>query len=534
MKLKHLLITSLCALALQWPAASARAAAETLPYSTIPDPGAPGTYQFDGKTVHAEFSQYAGYSGLILANGGLIGTDDSYLFTKHKIKLNIALTETQDWSRVNSGKVGVVATTADVLAAYRNRLSTQVISLIDYSRGADEIVALKGISSIRDLVGKTVVVTMFDETEFFIRKLCYDNSLEVNTRDSVASPPAKNKVNLIFSPSSDEIPGLFAKLSADPSTGVAACATWLPFTTDAVTESKGRAAVLMTNKNQLFIADVLMANQGFCAAHPKAISAINDALVHGNRELQKLIDAKTGNDKLWSLLTTSLTVDAADPYDRDTLHGELTRMQFATARLNAEFLGGDTRVGAGFADIFSDASKFYDEKVAGPNRPFNFVDPKVVAGFIASSFYDKNEAPMQTISTANEKPEMDNPTVKRDFKFRFALGIYDKFDLEKGENRPDFAILEKAIKERPGSIIRLTGHLDTTKVKENGADFAKKYSGQAKQSSIQRAETIKQLLIDTLSVSTDRVEAAGLGWERPISKNPIENARVEVEIFALE
>lgn len=509
-------------------------AAETLPYGSIPDLGSPKPYAFDGKTVQAEFSQYAGYCGIILANGGLKGSDDSYLFTKHKLKLSIKLIEEQDWSRVHTGKTAIVATTADVLAAYRNRLSTRVTSLLDFSRGADEIVALKGIKNIRDLVGKTVVVTMFDETEFFIRKLSLDNSLEVHTRDSILSPASPDKVNLLFSPTSDAIPDLFATLSADPTSGVVACATWLPFTTEAVKASKGRAAVLMSNKNQLFIADVLMANEGFADAHPEALIAVNDAILYGNGQVQKMINAKVGNDAQWDLLTKSLTVDPSDPYDRETLLGELQRIQFATARLNAEFLGGKMRVGASFADIFADAAKFYDVAVAGPNRPFNFIDQKVVLGFLNSPYYDKAELPLQVISSGLPKAEKDNATVKRNFKFLFALGVYDKLDFDKGGNRSDFSILEKAIKERPGSIVRLVGHLDTTKVRENGTEFAAKYGPQAKRSSLQRAEVIKGLIMNNLSVDAELIETVGMGWEKPGSENPVDNARVEVEIFALE
>jgi NitT/TauT family transport system substrate-binding protein len=287
--LRRLLLAPLfgaCALAITGFSSLARAAVEPLPYATIPDLGAPAAYVFDGKTIVTELSQYAGYSGIILANGGLEGSDDSYLAKKHGLKLRIRLIEEQDWSRVHTGKAAIVATTADVLAAYRNRLNTRVISLIDYSRGADEIVALKSVRNFRDLVGKTVVVTMFDETEFFIRKLAFDNNLGVHTRDSVASPAAEDKVNLLFAPTSDAIPELFAELSADPTTGVVACATWLPFSSDAAEASKGRAQVMMTNKNQLFIADVLIANEAFSDSHPEAILAVNDALTYGNLEVR--------------------------------------------------------------------------------------------------------------------------------------------------------------------------------------------------------------------------------------------------------
>ena len=69
---------------------------------------------------------------------------------------------------------------------------------------------------------------------------------------------------------------------------------------------------------------------------------------------------------------------------------------------------------------------------------------------------------------------------------------------------------------------------------ENGPEFGQKYAANAKESSLQRADTIEKLLMSTLSVEANRIEAIGLGWEHPVSKIPAENARVEVEIFVLE
>ena len=79
-------------------------------------PAAP--YEFKDSTVAIEISEYAGYAGLIAANGGLDPNPQS-AFTKaagYKVKLTIS--EEESWSALNSGKLAASVTTVDVLAVY--------------------------------------------------------------------------------------------------------------------------------------------------------------------------------------------------------------------------------------------------------------------------------------------------------------------------------------------------------------------------------------------------------------------------------
>src|SRR5262245_42560212 len=76
--------------------------------------------------VPIEISQYAGYAGLIAANGGLDPSAGS-LFTKYcgcKVKLTIS--EEESWSALNSGKLAGSVTTTDVLAVYGRQFKVKV------------------------------------------------------------------------------------------------------------------------------------------------------------------------------------------------------------------------------------------------------------------------------------------------------------------------------------------------------------------------------------------------------------------------
>ena len=49
-----------------------------------------------------------------------------------------------------------------------------------------------------------------------------------------------------------------------------------------------------------------------------------------------------------------------------------------------------------------------------------------------------------------------------------------------------------------------------------------------------RAAEIKRLLVEQYSVDAARIDIVGRGWEEPVSTDPEQNRRVEVQWFMLE
>src|SRR5688572_12770615 len=101
---------------------------------------AAAAYEMKNGVVEIELSEYAGYSGLIVANGGLEPNDNSVFAKKHGFKLRIKLSEEESWSALNSGKMAASATTVDVLAIHGRQFQVVVPAQIGFSRGADGVV----------------------------------------------------------------------------------------------------------------------------------------------------------------------------------------------------------------------------------------------------------------------------------------------------------------------------------------------------------------------------------------------------------
>ncbi|HEU4778322.1 MAG TPA: hypothetical protein VFS58_00425, partial [Steroidobacteraceae bacterium] len=66
--------------------------------------------------LRIDISEYAGYGGLIVANGGLEPNAESFFAKEYGFKVAISMSESETWSPLNNGRLAATATTADALA----------------------------------------------------------------------------------------------------------------------------------------------------------------------------------------------------------------------------------------------------------------------------------------------------------------------------------------------------------------------------------------------------------------------------------
>src|SRR5687767_13338837 len=164
----------------------------------VPKLSPPAAFQFKDNTVPIEISEYAGYAGLIAANGGLDPTENSMFFKNHGFKVKLTVSESESWSPLNEGKIAASVTTVDVLAAYGRQLHAVVPVQIGFSRGADGVVVRNDIKRINQLKGKTIASAQFTEVDFFIRYLAQEAGLPINPLGSLDATPHPDRLNLIY------------------------------------------------------------------------------------------------------------------------------------------------------------------------------------------------------------------------------------------------------------------------------------------------------------------------------------------------
>ena len=65
----------------------------------VPSLDAPAPYTPKDNTLEIEISEYAGYAGLIAANGGLDASENSLFFKNHGFKVKLTVSEEESWGR---------------------------------------------------------------------------------------------------------------------------------------------------------------------------------------------------------------------------------------------------------------------------------------------------------------------------------------------------------------------------------------------------------------------------------------------------
>src|SRR5687768_11024639 len=194
----------------------------------VPRLSPPAPFNYKDNIVPIEISEYAGYAGLIAANGGLEPSEQSWFFKNHGFKVKLTVSEDENWSELNEGKLAGSVTTVDVLAAYGRQLHAVVPAQIGFSRGADGVIVRKDIKRINQLKGKTIATAQFTEVDFFIRYLAQEAGLPINMLGSLDAAPHPERLNLVYTEDGFEAGDLFAADLKSGKNRLAGCVTWEP------------------------------------------------------------------------------------------------------------------------------------------------------------------------------------------------------------------------------------------------------------------------------------------------------------------
>lgn len=476
-------------------------------------------------TLELELSEYAGYSGLIAANGGLEPNDSSYFTKNYGFKLKITISEEDSWSALNSGRICATATTTDVLPLYGSQLAAVVPALIGFSRGADGIVVKSAIQKINDLKGKTLAVCQFNESDFFIRYLAQQAGLAVNLRPDFATPADSSKVNLIACADSFGAGDLFLRDLKAGRNRLDGCVTWDPKTTEVVEGSNGKARMLTSNRNLLIIADVLLFNKCFVDDHPEMAKGVVDGLFEGNRLVRANPDAYLD------------VIAKAFKWDKDQARGELKKVHLANLPENEAFFSGEIDAAGSFNYIYESAAAAYGSQfIRGSFNGEKFLSLGILKGLAAGGRYKDQKADIKPLRST-DAAQVETPLLARDVRFLFQPNS-SKLDMANLKNTEDLEFLSKMLKVSPGSTLLLRGHVDNAMVarfqKEGGPEFVQKMSMKAMQLSKDRALEVRGKLTQQFSVDEARIDYVGRGWLEPLGSDMEQNRRVEVQWFTVE
>ena len=492
----------------------------------VPTLSPPAPYQLRDNTVPIEISEYAGYAGLIAANGGMEPSENSYFFKNHGFKVRLTLSEDEDWSELNEGKIAGSVTTVDVLAAYGRQLHAVVPAQIGFSRGADKVVVLKDITRINQLKGKTIATAQFTEVDFFIRYLAQEAGLEINALGGLDATPNPDRLNLVYTEDGFGAGDLFLKDVTSGRNRLAGCVTWEPKASEVVDGSGGQARVLTTNRNLLIIADVMVLHRGFAQEHPKIVEGLVDGLLEGNRMVRDRPDQYLD------------VIGRAFKWSREDTKGELADVHLANLPENLAFFSGAIDAAGSFGGIYQSAVLAYgSDLIRDPPDASRFASLDGLTAADASGRFKDQKVAIAPIRSGGGAAVETNPLLSKDIRFLFEPNS-SSLDLSNPDNLRNLESIKRLLQVSPGSTVLLRGHVDNARVDEfrqqGGEALVRRSALRAMALSKDRAAEIRRLLIERHTVDAQRIDIVGRGWEEPAGSDSDMNRRVEVQWFTLE
>lgn len=484
----------------------------------------PGVYQPKGDTIEIELSEYAGYAGFIVANGGLAANTNSMFFKKSGFQVKLSLSEEESWSALNSGKMAASATTVDVLAVHGRPFRVVVPAQIGYSRGADGVVVRSEYKRINHLQGKILATSQFTEADFFIRYLAQEAGLPVNMLPNIDGKPDPDKLNLVYC--KDAFAAGDAFLADLPGKKLAGCVTWAPKTTEVSEKSGGKAQILATSRNLLIVADILIVNQGFADQHPEWVAGLVNGLLEGNRLVRENPGAYLD------------IIAKAFGWDREKAKAELEKVHLSNLPENLAFFGGNISAAGSFGGIFQSAVFAYGaELIKDPVDGDRFVDLKPLKALEQAGAFKGQTIAIAPIRTSAQGSLEGSPLLSKNIRFLFPQNSTE-LDTNSPDTGKNLETIHNLLQVSPGSTVLLRGHVDNSKVEEfrksGGETYVRTMALRAVELSKKRALEVKNQLVRKYGLSPERIDVLGRGWEEPLSGDAEQNRRVEAQWFTVE
>jgi len=493
---------------------------------SVPTLSPPGPVQIKDNIVPIEISEYAGYAGLIAANGGLEPTENSVFFKNHGFKVRLTISEDENWSELNEGKIAASVTTVDVLAVYGRQLHAVVPAQIGFSRGADGLVVRTDIKRINALKGKTIATAQFTEVDFFIRYLAQEAGLAIHPLASLDATPHPDRLNLVYTEDGFSAGDLFLADVKSGKNRLAGCVTWEPKVSEVVDGSNGQAHILTTNRNLLIVADVLVVHKGFAEQQPKIVAGLVQGLLEGNRMVRDRPDA------YYDL------VARAFKWTRDDAKSELAQVHLSNLPENLAFFSGAIDEAGSFGGIYQSAVLAYgSDLIKDPPDPSRFADVSHMQAIEKTGLFKEQKLAIAPIRIGGAASVETNPLLSKDIRFLFEPNS-TALDMTNQDNIKSLEAIKKLLQVSPGSTILLRGHVDNALVpefrKQGGEEYVRKQALRAMELSRDRAGEIRRLLIERYQIDPKRLDVVGRGWEEPSGTDSALNRRVEVQWFTIE
>jgi outer membrane protein OmpA-like peptidoglycan-associated protein/ABC-type taurine transport system substrate-binding protein len=457
----------------------------------------------DSPVIRVRVNVWVGCVGGLVANGGLETAPDS-IFAQKGLKVSFKIID--DWTEgaaaLATNNVEVMLTTLDVYAKdygqfQEKGFGSHAFLMVDWSRGADGVIGKQGINSIEDLAGKTVAFAPYTPSHFLLWNGLKASGLSSNQRNDIFK-------NAVHTKDGIEPAVLFAQNKVD------AAVAWDPDMSDAVSKRSGAKKIYDTRIANRMIADILVVSDRFAARHPQAVIKLAQGWLEGVEFIKNHPDR--AYNMIGNIKDFNIPADLAK-----TMLGGVKLADYAD---NVSFLGSQG-ANSDYANIFTQAEEMYREllMIKHTSNPEDSMDRRYIqqlsgAGFSTAS----SEVPIEYHQPS--KAAVPLATQHRSIYFE--------------PNSARMSLDSRAVVDEVGgqmqayqnTIVDIEGNTDSTGSRTYNMDLSR-----------QRADAVRQYLMEKYGFPGARLRTLGNGPDKPIDSNTTvegreKNRRTDIKLFA--
>src|SRR5215472_13986545 len=457
----------------------------------------------DNAEVRVRVNVWVGCVGGLVANGGLETAPDS-IFAQKGLKVSFKIID--DWtegaSALATNNVDVMLTTLDVYAKdygqFQERgFGSHAFLMVDWSRGADGVIGKQGINSIEDLAGKKMAFAPYTPSHFLIYNGLKASGLNTEQRNEILK-------NAISTKDGIEPANLFVQGKVE------AAVAWDPDMSDAVAKVTGSKKIYDTRIANRLIADILIVSDRFAAKYPQTLIKFSQGWLEGVEFI------KNQPSRAYNLIGAVKDFNIPPDLAKTMLGG----VKLADYADNVAFMGTKGS-NSDYANIFSMAQDMYRDlrMIKRTSDPEDSLDRRYVQQLSGSGFSTaSSEAPIEYRAPA--KGETPLATQHR--------SIY--FD----PNSARMSLDSRAVVDEIGGQMRAYGNTVVEIEGNTDSTGSRPYNMQL---SRQRADAVKQYLIEKYGFPAARLRTAGNGPDKPIDTNATaegreKNRRTDIKLYA--
>lgn len=510
---------------------------EFTPRERLPEVKGTAAFQeMQDNTVRFAINVWAGWSPIILANDGLSAGKVWKTADGKDFKVELVLIDNPVAMRdaYAAGEVHIGWATLDMVPLFMegfvdsegkprdSRVMPRIYQQVDWSNGGDGIVVRESIRTVADLRGKTMVLAQNSPSQYFALNML------------VAGGVQPSEVKYAFT---DDAFQAAAAFNSEKS--IAAAVSWAPDIYN-LSEVKGNKMLVTTATANKLIADVWFARADFASQHPDII----EGLVRGIFDGMEQMKSESGKQQAATLMADGYGLPASESL---AMLGDAHSTNWAE---NYQFFLNQNNP-ARFEAVWKQAYYLYRQIRSVTHRPVSFdqvMDFSIIKKLGEEEKYSQQQdeyrvsfVPKSTGEVLAESNEILTNTVIIHF-------FPNSWDLHKMVTRDEG---DKSVEERydPNvdfvldEIARLVGQFGAARIVIEGhTDSSMRNSlpddGLVKELSGNRANAVKEELVSKFQVDPNRLNVAGVGWDRPFDpddpNNHAKNRRVEVRVFAAE